>query len=105
MSRTLLLAWSSPSTGAGEAFHRWYEDVHIPQVRKLLDVQGEVVRYQQDQVDGAGRYLAIYDLGEGRDAGEAAARLDEAARTGGLDMTPAMDVVDNPPQVQWLRGL
>ncbi|HEY0687841.1 MAG TPA: hypothetical protein VGD71_02275 [Kribbella sp.] len=104
MSRTLLLAWSSPSPGAGEAFHQWYEEIHIPQVRDLLDVQGEVRRFQEDDA-GEGRYLAIYDLGEGRDAATEAARLDEAARSGKLDMTPAMDVADNPPQVQWLRGL
>jgi hypothetical protein len=105
MSRTLLLAWSSPSPGAAEVFHRWYDEVHIPQVRKLLDVQGDVTRYQEEQPDGVERYLTVYDLGEGRDAGEAAATLGAAAQGGDLDMTPAMDVVDNPPQIQWVRGL
>jgi hypothetical protein len=64
-----------------------------------------VTRYREERPDGTERYLAVYDLGEGRDAGAAAATLGAAAAGGDLEMTPAMDVVDNPPQMHWVRGL
>ncbi|MFE2432765.1 hypothetical protein ACFXJ5_39425 [Streptomyces sp. NPDC059373] len=105
MPHTLMLAWASPAPEAEQEFHTWYESVHIPQVTTLLPVPGGVQRYQLVLDDGAPRYLAVYDLGENVDPAAAAAALGAATQAGDLDMTKAMDTVDNPPQIQFVTSL
>lgn len=105
MSRTLLLAWASPAPGAEDAFHEWYDSVHIPQVSALLSVAGEVRRYRLGPPEEAARYLAVYDLGEGADPRVAAVRLGQATESGALTMTPAMDISDNAPQIQFVTAV
>jgi hypothetical protein len=104
MSRTLLLAWAGPTPGEQDAFHRWYDEVHIPEVSALLSVVGEVRRFRLALADGAERCLAVYDLGEA-DPQAAAVALGAATGSGELTMTKAMDITDNPPQIQFVTSL
>jgi hypothetical protein len=101
-----MLAWSSPAAGAEVTeFHRWYEEVHIPQISALLPVVGKVERFVLALEEGTPRYLAIYDLGETLSPSEAAAVLGEATAAGKLTMSPAMDLEVAPPALQFLSGV
>ena len=104
MSELFLMAWSSPASAeVDDEFNSWYDGTHIPQVTQLLNVSSDVARYRKVGAKGIARYLAIYEVGSEFDAKSAGARLGEAMGAGELDMTPTMDVVGNPPQLQWLQ--
>ncbi|WP_328912204.1 MULTISPECIES: hypothetical protein [unclassified Streptomyces] len=79
--------------------------MHIPQVSALLSVVGEVRRYRLGLNEGTDRYLAVYDLGEDTDPQVAAVRLGQATESGALTMTPAMDISDNAPQIQFVTSV
>ncbi|MCC5575242.1 MULTISPECIES: hypothetical protein [Microtetraspora] len=103
MSRAALLAWASPVPHRTAEFVEWYENVHIPQVRAAIPSIEEVVRYRL--VDPADperqpRFLTFYDLGE-VDVADASASLAEAAKAGELEPSSSMDLVTDPPVIQW----
>lgn len=45
--------------GGAEAFNRWYDAVHVPEI---LGCPGWIANARYESVDGEPRYLAIYDL-------------------------------------------
>jgi hypothetical protein len=105
MSNVVLMAWSSPASPELEAeFNSWYDGVHIPQVSKLLGVTAKVQRYRVADRDSGARYVAIYQLGDHLDVPAAGALLGGAVESGRIDMTAAMDVGTNPPELMWLEG-
>ncbi len=104
MNRSLLLAWSSPVTGREADFDEWYDSTHIPQVRAALPEVREVDRYRLVDPGVSGepvRYLAVYQL-DTDDVATAAGALGEAATTGAIDMSDALDTTAAPPVLQWL---
>ena len=46
-------------SGHAEAFNRWYDDVHVPEI---LTCPGWHANRRYECLDGEPRYLAIYDL-------------------------------------------
>ena len=107
MARALMLAWSSPSSpGEAGEFEDWYENTHIPQIRAAVPSITAVSRYQLVDPESParpGRYLAVYEL-DTDDVPAAAAALADSAAAGQMDMTPAMNMTDNPPHAQWYRA-
>jgi len=112
MAKAMFLAWASPVDEASEAeFNEWYEGTHIPQVRSAIPAITAVHRYRLADLPAepggappARRYLAVYEL-DTDDVATAAAALGAAATEGRMDMTPAMDLQANPPDLQWYLGL
>jgi hypothetical protein len=101
--RAALLAFSSPEPGRTAEFLEWYEQVHVPEMRAVIPQITEVTRYRLASPGGTGgppRFLTFYDLGDA-DVAEAEANLTKAATSGGLRPPVAMDLTDNPPQIQW----
>ena len=91
MTRHLLLVSSDALEGQEKDYHRWYDDVHLPDV---LEVPG-FVRAQRfvaaPSVHGelpAHRFLAVYEL-ETDDLPGALAALRTAARS--MELSPAFD--------------
>jgi hypothetical protein len=107
MAKALMLAWSSPvSPDRAAEYEDWYTGTHIPQVRAAVPAITAVSRFQladPDSPRAADRYLAIYELDDD-DIPAASAALASSAAAGRLDMSPAMDVTDQPPAVQWCRA-
>jgi hypothetical protein len=99
----MLLAWSSPVDEASAAeFHRWYEQVHVPEVRAAVPGIVDVRRYALDDVTSGGapatRFLAVYEITTD-DLSASAAALGAAA--GRFTPTAAMDRTGEPPVLQW----
>lgn len=117
MAKAMFLAWASPVDEASEAeFNDWYEGTHIPQVRAAIPAITAVHRYRLADLPAAPggaepgstpparRYLAVYEL-DTDDVAAAAAALGAAATGGRMDMTPTMDLLANPPALQWYLAL
>jgi hypothetical protein len=94
MSTGMFIGWSSPvSPEHDAAFNTWYDEVHLPQVRKAMPSVLSVRRFTvlgSGADGGVKRYVACYELADG-DAAGAAAALATAAADGVFDMSPAMD--------------
>lgn len=93
MSTGMFVGWSSPVRPEDdEAFNTWYEQVHVPQVRKAMPTVASVRRFTvlgSGADGGVKRYVACYELSDADVAGAAAA-LATAATNGDFDMSPAM---------------
>ncbi|RAY16991.1 hypothetical protein DPM19_02165 [Actinomadura craniellae] len=103
MVRAALLAWASPVPDRTAEFVEWYEKVHIPDVRAAIPTIEKVIRYRLVDPADSGRpprFLTFYDLGE-VEVAAAEASLTEAATSGQMQLSPAMDLADNPPALQW----
>ena len=112
MAKALMLAWANAASEESESeFNAWYEGTHIPQVRAAIPSISAVYRYRvadlpPEAAPGAPahRYLAVYEI-DSDDVPGAAAALGAAMTGGRLDMTAAMDVTADPPQVQWYQAV
>jgi hypothetical protein len=103
MGKSALLAWAGPVPGRTDEFVDWYETVHIPEVRTAIPAIEKVTRYRlvdPAEPERPARFLTVYDLGD-VDATDAAASLGAAAAAGGLQPHGAMDLVNDPPVLQW----
>jgi hypothetical protein len=100
----LLLAWSSPvDDSSAEEFHRWYEEVHVPEVRAAVPGIVDVRRYALTDVSGGdpvNRFLAVYEI-KTDDLAGAAAALGAASAGGQLTPTQSMDYAGAPPVLEW----
>ena len=103
MGRAMFLGWGGPvRPEEDEASNAWYEQVHVPQVRKAMPTVASVRRFTvlgSGADGGVKRYVACYELADA-DAAGAAAALAAAATSGGFDMSPAMD--RNSTEMQFL---
>lgn len=105
MAKSILLASSSPASVADdEEFGRWYDEVHIPDVRAAIPAITTVGRYKVLAADALPRYVAIYEIDDA-DAAGAAAALQGAVGEGRVTMTETMNVTDHPPVVEFLTSL
>jgi hypothetical protein len=98
-----MVAYSSAVPGKDAEYEKWYEDIHIPDVRAAIPSITAVNRYRRVDLRGGGgapRYIAVYELGDA-DVAKAAAQLGEAGQAGRLRMTETIDMADNPPDLQW----
>jgi len=80
-----------------DAYHRWYDDVHIPE---LLEVEGFTAARRVRAEDG-GTYLAVYDVD---DIDAAKAALSDAHAAGRMTR-PSGVQLDPPPSVRWFSDL
>jgi hypothetical protein len=104
VTKTLLVANSSPVSAEADAeFVRWYDEVHIPDVRSVIPSITSVGRYRVYDADTAAlpRYVTIYEI-DGIDAESAAAALQSARVSGALVVADSMNITDHPPAVQFL---
>lgn len=99
MPRGILIVESRPaSPERTDAYNRWYNEVHIPDV---LRVPGFLSARRYAPVDGEGPFVAIYEI-EGDDLQAVFARLAEAAQRGDLPLSDAMQM-SPPPSVRILE--
>lgn len=108
MSNAMFMAWSSPTSQEADGdLNDWYLNTHIPQVRAAIPAVTAVRRYAVLGTGGeAGprRYLCCYELADA-DIVSAAQLMAQAAEKGLFDMTPAMDTVTAPPELNFLEPL
>ena len=106
MAQGLMIAYSSAAPGRDAEYEQWYDEIHIPDVRAAIPSVTAVHRYKQVDLQGGGgapRYVAVYELGDA-DVATAAGQLGAAGAEGRLRMTDAMDLTDNPPDLQWFAA-
>lgn len=97
MPTSLLIARVNPaSPELTDEFHRWYDDVHIPQVVERIAgiVSASRYRLATDQLVAdhdlpPQQFLAIYQV-DSPDIASTAQRLGEALTDGTLDMSEAL---------------
>lgn len=84
-----LLVLSNAVQGREEAFNRWYDEVHLPDV---LAVPGMTAARRFTLADGADwRYAAIYEM-EGDDPAAIVAELVARVADGRMAMSDAFDM-------------
>lgn len=101
MAHAQLIAYVSPSSPQQEeAFNKWYDEVHIPQVVERIPgvVGGSRFRLASAQLVSdaelpARGYLSVYEL-DTDDLQALANPLAEALGDGTLDLTAASDMTD-----------
>lgn len=104
MPKSVFLAWTEPSSlDSEDEFNRWYDEVHIPEVRSAVPSITAAYRYRYADPAGsisgdlpAHRYLAIYEL-DTPDVQGAAAALEAAIGSGAIVLSPALDLSNRAP--------
>lgn len=89
------------------AYHRWYDEVHIPQVIERIDGVVSARRFSLADAQVAPsealpiqRFLAVYDI-EADDPQEVLDRLIAGLGDGTLDMSEALDGSIAPSMIVW----
>ena len=95
MSKGILLVHSRPADGEADEYHRWYDEVHIPEI---LAVSGFASARRLEAADGES-FLVIYELD---DVDAAKAAMADAQAAGGMTR-PSGVQLDPPPTVQWFH--
>lgn len=93
MSRYDLFVFTNAKTGQDEEFNRWYDGTHLPELMSLDGISGGERYDVGPGLDGQPpkfNYLAVYHL-EGDDPSVATGQLLNAARTGKLTPSDAID--------------
>jgi hypothetical protein len=94
----IMLVHSQPSSPEeADAYHRWYDDSHIPEI---LEVDG-FASARRLQAAGGESYLVVYEV-EDIDTAKAAMA---AAQAAGTMTRPTGVQLDPPPSVQWFTEL
>jgi hypothetical protein len=94
----ILLVQSRPSSADdADAYHRWYDDTHLPEI---LGVDGFVSARRLAALDGES-FLVVYEIDDIDRAKAAMA----AARSSGSMSAPMGVQLDPPPTVQWFSDL
>ena len=98
MPKGILLVQSRPSSPDDTgAYHRWYDETHIPEI---LTLDGFTAARRLRAADGDS-YLVVYDV---EDLEVAKAAL-AAAQSSGAMTRPSGVQLDPPPSVQWFADL
>ena len=106
MAKALLIAYSSAVPGKDAEYEKWYEEVHVPDLRAAIPSITAVNRYRRVDLTGGServRYVTVYELGD-VDVATAAGQLGAAGQAGRLRSTDTIDMTDAPPDVQWLTA-
>ncbi|MEW2622482.1 hypothetical protein [Streptomyces sp. NPDC048106] len=99
MPRGILYVASRPaSADVEDEYNAWYDEVHLPEVCALPGFT-EGRRYAPVGEDGP--YVALYFM-EAPDLEKAVERMKEAARSGGLRMSGALQL-EPAPELRLLR--
>jgi hypothetical protein len=97
MAKGIFIVESRPSSPDREAeYNDWYDQIHLPEVVAL---PGFVSGRRLAPVDGDGPYVALYEL-DAEDLKAAVAGLNEAIRSGRMNMSDAFQM--SPPPVMRL---
>jgi hypothetical protein len=95
MARGILYVESRPvSPERAEEYNKWYDEVHIPEIVAL----DGFVSARRFAPNGDGPYLAIYEI-DAPDVQQAMTTLMEAAGSGKIQMTDAMEM-DPAPSIR-----
>ncbi|MBT2275325.1 DUF4286 family protein [Rhodococcus qingshengii] len=103
MAKSLLLAWSSPtSPESQQEFDEWYDNTHVPQIREAVPAITGATRYRLSDPEGTdtSRFLAVYEVDDA-DVSRAGSLLMDAVKAGRIGFTTTMDMTGNPPVMQW----
>lgn len=90
MARHLLLAFSAATPGQEAEYHRWYDDVHLGEVRSAVPEVTNASRYeltQQMRGEFPAHFLAIYEI-EAEDVDAVRRKLQAAVPT--MNISPAI---------------
>jgi hypothetical protein len=99
MANGLLIVESRPATpGDPASYHRWYDEMHIPEILKL---DGFVSARRLGAADGKS-FVAVYEIEGDVDAARHALA---AAQSSGALSPPSGVELSPPPVVRWFRGL
>ena len=108
MAKAVLIVTSSPASPEQESdFNRWYDEVHVGQIKAAIPAITTVCRYKQldvEQAGGPARYVAVYEM-DSEDIPAALAALDAAMTAGNVSPTDTMDLTVAPPQLVWATGV
>jgi hypothetical protein len=95
----ILVVQSRPSSLEEAAdYHRWYVDVHVPE---MLKVDGVVSVRRLEAIDG-GSFLAVYEING--DVAQAKEALANAQRSGSMSRPVSLQL-DPRPTMQWFRDM
>lgn len=108
MSITQLHVTTNPASPEHlAAYHRWYDDIHIPQVIERIDGVVSARRFSLSEAQVAPsdalpvqRFLAVYDIEDDHPQG-VLDRLIAGLGDGTLDMSEALDGSIAPTMVVW----
>src|SRR5689334_3869107 len=98
MANGLLVVESRPADDDTTAYHRWYDETHIPEILKLPGFTAA----RRLRVAGGDTFLTIYEIEGDVDAARAA--LAEAQTSGAMSPPDGVQL-NPPPTVRWLHGL
>jgi len=94
----LLLVQSRPSSPDDvDAYHRWYDEIHIPEILALDGFTAARRLWTLDRDS----YLVVYDV----DDVEVAKAALATAQSSGAMTRPSGVQLDPPPSVQWFADL
>jgi hypothetical protein len=97
----ILLVESLPaSPDRADEYHAWYDEVHL---RQILGVDGFRSARRFAPVDGAGPFVAIYEI-EADDLEAAVEQFRAASRRGDIEPSDALQR-DPPPKVRLLAEI
>jgi len=106
MAKSLLLAWSSPTSDAdAEGMTKWYVENHIPEVRAAVPSITKVTRYalfDPEKGETTNRFLAVYEI-DSDDIPSAMQQLGAGFST--FTPTDLMDRTNDPSVLQWVALL
>lgn len=88
MTSHTFVVYTKPIAGEEDAFNRWYDTQHIPDVVAVPGVRG--ARRFVAEVDGVQQFLALYDI-ETDDPDAVLAEIQARAGTERMPMSPALD--------------
>ena len=93
MPQCRLIALTTPLPGREEEYHDWYNNVHLPELVNMFNMDGaqrfELVAKLMGGDDN--QYLAIYEF-EADDPAAMLAKMGEAAQSGKMTQSDAQDM-------------
>jgi hypothetical protein len=93
MPQCRLVALTTPIPGREEEYHDWYNNVHLPELVNMFNMEGAQRFELVTKLMGSdeNQYLAIYEF-EADDPGAMLAKMGEAAQGGKLTQSDAQDM-------------
>jgi len=100
MPKGILYVETRPLPGHEEEYHKWYDEVHIPE---MVAFDGFFAARRFAPADEGGPFITLYEM-EADDLEAAQAQLTEASRAGRTS-PPEFVQLDPPPTVRVLREI